>query len=247
MKPLSDAPAPTPAPAHPGKVALPSPAAPATAGLIRMMLLDVGLPLLAYYGLHAAGVSDYRALLAGTVVAGLRVAFVALRDRRLDAFAGFLMAMFAIGLALSFITGDARFMLAKDSVGTAAAGLIFLGTCAARRPMMFHAAQRFSAITSEKRAWWDTMWQTNPAFRRGFRMMSVVWGVGLLSEAAVRIALIYVLPIQVMVGLSTVLQIAVFTLLMTWAVAYGKRMRRGIVRPLGGSSGGAVDGRSTRW
>jgi len=81
----------------------------ATVGLIRVMLLDVGLPLLAYYGLHALGVSDYRALLAGTVVAGLRVAFVALRNRRLDGFAGVLMAMFAIGLALSFVTGDARF------------------------------------------------------------------------------------------------------------------------------------------
>ncbi len=88
---------------------------------------------------------------------------------------------------------------------------------------MFYAAQRFSATTSEKQAWWNTMWRTRPAFRRGFR---VVWGVGLLVEAAVRIPLIYVLPIQVMVGLSTVLQAAVFTLLIAWTMWYGKRMRR---------------------
>lgn len=154
------------------------PARPSTVGLIQMMLLDVGLPLLAYYGLHTAGVGDYRALLAATVVAGLRVAFVALRNRRLDGFAAFLMAVFAVGLALSFATGDARFMLAKDSVGTVVAGLIFLGTCVVGRPMMFYAAQRFSATTSEKRAWWNTKWQTSPGFRRGFRVMSVVWGVG---------------------------------------------------------------------
>ncbi|MGH3548320.1 MAG: VC0807 family protein [Pseudonocardiaceae bacterium] len=202
------------------------PARPSTAGLIRMMSLDVGLPLLAYYGLHAAGVGDYRALLAGTVVAGLRVAFVALRNRRLDGFAAFLMAMFAVGLALAFATGDARFMLAKDSVGTAVAGLIFLGTCIVGRPVMFYAAQRFAATTSEKRELWNTLWQTKPAFRRGFRVMSVVWGVGLLVEAAVRIPLIYLLPIQVMVGLSTVLQVAAFSLLMTWNMWYGKRMQR---------------------
>ena len=88
---------------------------------------------------------------------------------------------------------------------------------------MFYAAQRFSATTSEKQAWWNTMWRTRPAFRRGFR---VVWGVGLLVEAAVRIPLIYVLPIQVMVGLSTVLQAAAFTLLIAWTMWYGKRMRR---------------------
>ncbi|MGH3571052.1 MAG: VC0807 family protein [Pseudonocardiaceae bacterium] len=191
-----------------------------------MMLLDVGLPLLAYYGLHAVGVGDYRALLAGTVVAGLRVAFVALHNRRLDGFAAFLMAVFAVGLALSFATGDARFMLAKDSVGTAVAGLIFLGTCVVGRPMMFYAAQRLSATTSEKRELWNSLWQTKPAFRRGFRLMSVVWGVGLLVEAAVRIPLIYLLPIQVMVGLSTMLQAAAFSLLMTWNMWYGKRMQR---------------------
>ncbi len=202
------------------------PSGPSTFGLIRMMLLDVGLPLIAYYGLHAVGVSDYRALLAGTVVAGLRVAFVALRSRRLDGFAAFLMAIFTVGIGLSFATGDARFMLAKDSVGTAVAGLVFLGTCAVGRPLMFHAAQRFSATTSEKRAWWNIKWQTSPGFRRGFRVMSVVWGAGLLVEAAVRIPLIYVLPIDVMVGLSTVLQVTAFTLLMMWSVWYGKRMRR---------------------
>ena len=216
----------TPAPADPVTSAEARSGSATTIMLIRTMLLDVGLPLLAYYGLHAAGVSDYRALLAGTVVAGLRVGTVALRERRLDGFAGFLMAMFAIGLALSFVTGDARFMLVKDSIGTAVAGSIFLGTCVVGRPMMFYAAQRFSGTTGVKQAWWQDMWQTNPAFRRGFRMMSAVWGLGLLIEAAVRIPLIYVLPIHVMVALSTMLQLAAFALLMMWSVWYGKRMRR---------------------
>ncbi|MBV8996019.1 MAG: hypothetical protein JO287_20480 [Pseudonocardiales bacterium] len=149
-----------------------------------------------------------------------------MRNRRLDGFAAFLMAVFAVGLALSFVTGDARFMLAKDSIGTAVAGLIFLGTCVVGRPMTFYAAQRVSATASEKRAWWNTMWETTPAFRRGFRLMSVVWGVGLLVEAAIRIPLIYVLPIDVMVGLSTVLQVAALTLIMTWNVWYARRMQR---------------------
>lgn len=202
------------------------PVAARPARLLRTMLVEVGLPVLAYYGLHAAGFSDYRALLAATLVAGLRVAFVAVRNRRLDGFAAFLMVVFAVGLGLSFVTGDARFLLAKDSIGTAVAGLIFLGTCVVGRPMTFYAAQRFAATTADKRAWWNTRWQTTPAFRRGFRLMSVVWGVGLLVEAAVRIPLIYVLPIDIMVGLSTVLQIAALTLIMMWNLWYGRRMRR---------------------
>ena len=201
------------------------PAKPDTAGLVRMVLIEVGLPVLTYYGLHATGASDYRALLAATVVAGLRLGFVALRNRRLDGFAAFMIAIFAVGLALSFTTGDARFMLAKDSVGTAIAGLIFLGTCVVGRPISFYAAQRFFVTTGRGGTWWDDRWRSNPAFRRGFRVMSLTWGVGLLVEAAVRIPLIYVLPIDIMAGLSTALQLVAFTLLITWNVRYGRRMR----------------------
>lgn len=208
--------------ADPGRA---QPTKPAMAGLVRMMLVEVGLPVLTYYGLHAIGVSDYWALLAATVVAGLRLGFVALHHRKLDGFAAFMMAIFAVGLALSFATGDARFMLAKDSTSTAIAGLIFLGTCVVGRPISFYAAQRFVATSGRSDMWWDDMWQTSPAFRRGFRVMSLVWGAGLLVEAAVRIPLIYVLPIDVMVGLSTVLQLMAFALLITWNVWYGRRMR----------------------
>jgi len=75
--------------------------------------------------------------------AGLGLAFVALRNRRWDGFAAFLMAVFAVGTALSFATGDVRFMLAKDSIGTTVTGLIFLSTCIIGRPMSLYAAQRF--------------------------------------------------------------------------------------------------------
>ena len=212
--------------------AQPSPAGAVPVGLIRTTLLDIGLPLLVYYGLHAVGISDYPALLAGTVVAGLRVAFVALRNRRLDGFAAFLMTVFAVGLALSFATGDVRFMLAKDSVGTAVAGLIFLGTCVVGRPISFYAAQRFSTSTTRTRTWWATIWETSPVFRRRFRVMSIVWGIGLLVEALVRIPLIYLLPVHVMVGLSTVLQVTAFTLLITWNAWYAKRtLRPGGIAP----------------
>jgi hypothetical protein len=42
------------------------------------------------------------------------VGWVALRDRRVDPFAMFLMVVFGAGLALTFVTGDARFMLPLD-------------------------------------------------------------------------------------------------------------------------------------
>lgn len=200
---------------------------PGMGGLVRMLLWDCGLAVAAYYLVRALGFGPYYALLAGTVVAGLRVVYVALRTRRVDAFAGFLLAVFGVGLVLSFVTGDARFLLVKDSIGTGVAGLIFLGTCLAGRPLTFHAAKRaMSGGGAEREAMWDRRWRDEPAFRRTFVVLAVGWGLGLLAEAAVRIPLIYLLSIDVMAGLSQVLQIVAYGLLIVWTIAYVRRAQR---------------------
>jgi hypothetical protein len=56
-----------------------------------------------------------------------------------------------------------------------------------------------------------------------FRRSAIVWGVGLLLEAALRIPLIYLLPIDVMVGLSTGMMVAVIVGLSIWNGWYGQR------------------------
>jgi hypothetical protein len=135
---------------------------------------DIGLSLVAYYGLRALGASPYVALLGGTVTAGLRVAYVWLRDRRLDGFAAFMLVEFGVGLGFALLTGDERFLVAKESFGAAVAGLIFLASCCVGRPMIWHAAVRFGpAARSEL----DRLWRTNPGFRRAFLVLTAGWGV----------------------------------------------------------------------
>ena len=53
------------------------PARPATSvrPVLQTVLLDVAPPLIAYYGLRAAGASEYVALLSATVLSGLRVVY----------------------------------------------------------------------------------------------------------------------------------------------------------------------------
>lgn len=194
-------------------------------GIATMLLWDVGLSLGAYYGARALGFSPYVALLAGTVAAGLRVGYVALRSRKLDGFAAFLLGVFGVGLGLSFVTGDARFLLVKDSFTTAVAGLIFLGTCVFGRPLVFYAAKRATSGNAEREAAWEERWASEPGVRRTFLMLSLGWGFGLLAEAVVRIPLVYLLSIDVMAGLSTVIQVAAFALLTVWTIAYIKRAR----------------------
>ena len=199
------------------------PSAPPIRGMLLMLVWDIGLSLGAYYSLRLFGASPYVALLAGTIVSGLRMVYVAVKARRLDVFAGFLMTVFGVGLALSFVTGSIEFLLVKESFGTGVAGLLFLGSCVVGRPLIFYAAKR---LQSDRADHFDSMWSTSAPFRRIFYVMSAVWGAGLLLEALVRIPLVFLLPVDVVAGLSTVMFVAAMVLLTVWTVGYVRRALR---------------------
>jgi hypothetical protein len=189
------------------------------------LLVDVGLPMAAYYGLRSYGFSEHVSLLAGAGVAGVRLLFVAFRAGRLEPFAGFMLLTYLLALPLVLISGDDRTLVIKDSLGTGITGLIFLTSCFVGKPAMFHAARRFRSAGDNVEAW-EGLWESNRGFRRTFTFMTVVWAVALLIEAAVRVGLAYVLPIDVMVALSAVLGIGTIALLLTWTMIYGARRQR---------------------
>lgn len=199
---------------------------PSTGGVlsvVRTLLLDSGLSVLSYAGLRWAGESTYVALLAATLVAGLRATYVIVRRREADAFALFMMFVFAVGLGLSFLTGSSDFLLVKESFGTGVVGLAFLLTCWFGKPLMYYTSQRFAATTDGERAKWQGLWETNAGFRRHFRLMSAVWGVVFLLESLVRIPLVFVLPTDLMAVASPLATPVMITLLLVWTFRYSAR------------------------
>ena len=190
--------------------------------MIALLLWDAGLPLAAYYGLRLAGQSEQLALLAGAVLAALRIGWVAVRHREFDGVAALLTAVLAVGLVLSLVSGDARFILVKESFGTAAAAIVLLVT-ARSNPLLLVAVR--AGAKPGKRAEIDRLCADVPAFRRAFVRMSVVWGIALLLEAAARVPLVYLLSPDVMAGLSVVLLLAVIGLLSGWTAWYAGRVQ----------------------
>lgn len=198
-------------------------------GLRRMIggiALDVGLPLGTYYLLHLLGLGDWQALLSATAVAGLRTVWGVVRQRSLNPFAAFLLLVFGLGLVLSLVSGDARFLLLKDSITTGVVGLAFLASTLLRRPLTLAVVQRLTPARADALA---EAFHTNPAVRRAHLVCSTVWGAGLLLEALARIPLVYLLPIDVMVGVSTAMMVIAYAALVAWNGAYARRAR--VLRP----------------
>ncbi|MEV6488704.1 VC0807 family protein [Actinoplanes sp. NPDC051633] len=185
--------------------------------MIRSLAWDLGLPVATYYALHALGAGDFTALLAGTLAAGSRMAWVAVRDRSLSPFSAVMAAVFGVGLVFTLVTGDPRWMLIKHSAMAAVLGLVFIATALRGRPLTLAAQQSFLPRRAAELA---SAYATDPHVRRGHRVSSFVWGAGLLVEALVRAVLVYTLPIEVMVGLSTALTIVTFAALTTWNARY---------------------------
>ena len=204
----------------------PAPTAASATGrreMVTGLLWDVGGSVGAYYALRALGASDGVALLAAAAVAGARITWVAVRDRSLNAFATVMLVVWGVGLGLSFLAGDARFLLLKDSVTTAAVGIAFLVSILARRPLTLTAATSWNPAGAAEL---ESLFATRPAARRAFTVSALVWGLGLIVESLLRVPLIYVLPVDVMVGLSTAVMVTAFTLLGIWTGWYTARVRR---------------------
>ncbi|QIS08438.1 VC0807 family protein [Nocardia arthritidis] len=194
--------------------------------MLRPMALDIGLPLIAYYGTTALGYSDFTGLLAGTVFSGGLLGYQAIRARKLDGMSVLMLAIFAFGLATSLITGDPRMMIVKDSAGTLTAGVAILVSALIGRPLTYYGAHKaISTRGPEALAAFEEKYRTIPAVRRSFVHVGYLWGVGLSAEAVLRVVLAFQLPVHTMVWLSTVLMVATMTGLMVVSIMVGKRNR----------------------
>jgi hypothetical protein len=192
------------------------------------LLWDVGLPTVVFYACRALGVDALLALTAGGLAALIRVACVAAFRRRLDGLATLVSASFLLLLVVSLLTGDPRILLARESIVSGATGLLLVGSCMIGRPVLYAAARRLNAGKGELVAQWDERWRTEPSFRRHFVLLSAVLGGVLLTESIVRLVLIYLLPIEVMAGVSTALHVGTIALLVGWALRYRGRRQHAV-------------------
>lgn len=193
---------------------------------IRAMLTTLGIdlvaPLAVFYGLRAFGVGDVLALLLGVLLPAIRSAYLLVSQKRFDAFAVFVLTTLVLAVLISFWTGSARFLLAKDGWLTGIAGLWILGTLVTRRAFCYLAVR---TLLPHKRAELEAERQRSARFRRVWTVLTAVWGCGLFGDAAVRVVIAYTLPIDLVPVLGSVQYFVLYALLQGITVVYLRRTR----------------------
>lgn len=179
----------------------------------RPLVLDVAVPVGSYYLFREAfGMSTFAALAWSSVVPAGRTVWCAVRERKANGLAGLILVVNVVSLLLSFVSGDPRLMLAKDSAVSSTVGIGILVSVVMGRPMMTAGLKPFLVKADvAKQAAWDRLLGGGVAgsadFRRAERVFSVVWGVVLLAECVVRIVGAYTVPVDTMVWLGSVVMV----------------------------------------
>ncbi len=195
-------------------------------GMAPSILVNGVLTVLAYQVLIGHHVSSVTALiLTALIPAAWTVGSVA-RTRRVDALGALSLFFIALGILASIISGNARFILIKESFGTGLFGLVFLGSFLLRRPLMFYFGRQFATGGEAKRmARWEGLWQYE-SFRHGMLVMTAVWGIGFMLEASARVALVFVLSVSAFRVVSPIMVYAVLLGLIFWTISYGRAAAR---------------------
>ncbi len=189
--------------------------------LLRSLIVSVVLPLIAVQVMLHAGRSPVLALAVAAVFPlGDGLLGVA-RRRGFDPIGALVVASIAVGIALSLITGNARFALAQGSLVPALFGLACLASLATPQPLIFRLARRYAGGEAGA-AMWDARWDI-PRVRAAFRLLTTIWGAGFVAEAILRTCALVVLAPGTAATVSYALDLVVLGGLIAFTLVRARR------------------------
>lgn len=189
------------------------------------VVFEVIVPMVLFYGLRAAGVSQWWALMAGILVAAPYVGWTVARNRRADLLALFTLSVLVLSVVLGLLSDDPRTLAIREGWTAALGGLFglwMLVTVVVGKPAQLTLGRTVAEVKrgAEGAAAWAARWDTDARFRRGLRVDTAVWGAVLLANAVAHVVLVYTLPIDLISLVTTVEWFASLACLITWHVWY---------------------------
>jgi hypothetical protein len=210
-------------------------------------LLDFIVPLAAFYGLTAAGLSSFSALTIGGALTGVNSVATTIRRRRLDGLGLLVIAEIALSLALIATTRDPRLVLARSSLYVALAGIWVLASAVTRRPVTVSTSKAFAARANGEDGVLAVDWLAahSEPFLRVHRALSGLWGVMFLVYAVVRVVIIYSTSVSRAVTISEIPGVIAIGICLIASRHAGKRLEALVndrLRQSGGIAAGAQGG-----
>ena len=194
-------------------------------GLLPSILVNGVLVYLIYTLLKSyTSASDLVALLISSVPALISEIVTIIRHRQLDVLGIIVLAFIAITAVISFIGGDPKLLLIRESFLTAVFGVVCIVSLLFPRPIWFYIIRYFATGNDPaKSPVFNARWQY-PAFRRYIRIITVVWGIAYIVEFPMRVFMVYHLSIQQYLAIGPIVFYGLTFALIAFTIAYARRM-----------------------
>lgn len=187
-------------------------------------LLDIIVPLVSYYGLTAAGLSSFWALVAGGAVTTVISLVNTIRRGRLDSLGVLVIAEIILSIVLTLTTRDPRLTLARGSLYIALAGAWILASAFTRRPLTVNAAKPMATRKGAGNGVaFEWLAANSPQFLRIHRVLSAIWGGMFLAYAAARVIIIYSVGLSEAVWLTELPGVVAIAIGLIASARAGKR------------------------
>ena len=192
------------------------------------VVFEVIVPMALFYGLRAAGVSQWWALMAGVLVAAPYVLWTIVRNRKVDLVALVTISVLVLSVVLGLLSDDPRTLAIREGWTAALGGLFgawMLVTVFVGKPAQLTLGRTIAEVKrgAEGADAWAARWDTDARFRRGLRINTAAWGGVLLVSAIAHVVLVYTLPIDLISLVTNVQWFAMLAALIIWHVWYLKK------------------------
>ena len=192
---------------------------------VMTVVFEVVVPMALFYGLRAAGVSQWWALMAGVLVAAPYVVWTIVRNRRVDLVALVTLSVLVLSVVLGLLSDDPRTLAIREGWTAALGGLFgawMLVTVVRRQARPADAGPHDRRGQARRRGCGRVggpLGHRRPVPARAAHQHGR-WGAVLLANAVVHVVLVYVLPIDLISLVTTVVWFAALACLITWHVWY---------------------------
>lgn len=185
--------------------------------------VNFALPFVVYRATHDR-VGDVDALIAASAPPLVWGILEFARRRRIDALSLLALAGIVLSLVAFIGGGGVRFLQLREQLVGAVVGLVFLGSAAIGRPLIYELARaRIRRVAAAGQSGWFEALRDDPRFRRVMMVMTLSWGVALVAQSAAGGTLVFALSIKWYMIVSPIIGYSVVGAMTAWSYWYARR------------------------
>ncbi|WP_233833623.1 VC0807 family protein [Paraburkholderia sp. ZP32-5] len=148
--------------------------------------------------------------------------------RHFDALSALVLTGIVLSLGARSIGASTRLQSLEDPMVSGLIGISFLASLALRKPWVFYLARSTMSREDHRSAEsFERHWRERPTLAAYIRLMTLVWGVGMIAENILRCAIVWYWPDDRRAVLaSTLLRYGVYAALTLWTFWIRRRIKR---------------------